>query len=132
MSTYKKEKSEKEWKEILSEEEFKVLRQKGTERPHSGTYNIHSVNGVYSCKGCNEPLFKSTQKFEAGCGWPSFDDAIEGTIDFIKDVSHGMIRTEIVCKNCDGHIGHVFNDGPTATGMRYCVNSISLNFNEDK
>lgn len=131
MSTYNN-KSEKEWRDLLSEDEFHVLRQKGTERPHSGTYNIHSVNGTYSCKGCNTPLFNSNQKFEASCGWPSFDDAIEGTINHIRDVSHGMIRTEIVCSNCGGHLGHIFDDGPTATGMRYCVNSISLNFEKNK
>lgn len=125
-------KSEDEWKAQLTEEEYRVLRLKGTEYPHTGTYNIHSKNGTYSCKGCDTQLFESSQKFEAHCGWPSFDKAINGTIHYVKDSSHGMIRTEIVCANCNGHLGHVFNDGPTETGMRYCVNSISLNFNEDK
>lgn len=125
-------KSEAEWKAQLSEEEFHVLRKKGTERPHSGTYNIHSKNGTYVCKGCDTPLFESTQKFEAHCGWPSFDQAIEGTVNYIRDTSHGMIRTEIVCTNCNGHLGHVFDDGPTETGVRYCVNSIALNFKEQK
>jgi peptide-methionine (R)-S-oxide reductase len=122
--------SEQEWKGKLTEEEFQVLRQKGTERPHSGIYNIHTKNGSYSCKGCDTPLFESLQKFESHCGWPSFDKAIEGKITYIKDNSHGMIRTEIVCTNCNGHLGHVFDDGPTETGVRYCVNSISLKFNE--
>lgn len=131
MSNNKSITSEEYWKTKLSEEEYHVLRQKGTERPHTGEYNIHSKNGTYSCKGCDTPLFESSQKFEAHCGWPSFDKAIEGKITYIKDNSHGMIRTEIICTNCNGHLGHVFDDGPTETGVRYCVNSISLNFQED-
>lgn len=130
MSNYNNTTSEEQWKAKLSEEEFQVLRQKGTERPHTGEYNIHSKNGTYSCKGCDIPLFESSQKFEAHCGWPSFDEAIEGKITYVKDNTHGMIRTEIICTNCNGHLGHVFDDGPTKTGVRYCVNSISLNFQE--
>lgn len=123
----------KDWKSILTEEEYKIMREKGTERPFSGKYNLHFENGVYLCKGCGEPLFDSSSKFDAGCGWPSFDKEIQqGKIKEVLDKSHGMIRVEIICANCDSHLGHVFNDGPTATGLRYCVNSVSLDFNKEK
>tara|TARA_Y100000991_G_scaffold23146_1_gene14836 strand:- start:3883 stop:4368 length:486 start_codon:yes stop_codon:yes gene_type:complete len=125
------EKSDEEWRKILNEEEFRVLRQKGTEYPHSGKYNLHFDNGVYNCNGCNTPLFKSNQKFESNCGWPSFDDAIDGSIKYVDDYSHNMKRTEILCVNCGGHLGHVFNDGPTETGLRYCVNSVSIDFKKN-
>ncbi|MGB0887646.1 MAG: peptide-methionine (R)-S-oxide reductase MsrB [Vicingaceae bacterium] len=119
----------KDWKKELSEEEYRVMREKGTERPFTGEYNMHNENGVYKCKGCNEELFSSESKFDAGCGWPSFDNEIKkGKIKEILDKSHGMIRTEIVCANCDSHLGHVFNDGPTESTLRYCVNSVSLDF----
>lgn len=122
-----------DWKSILTEEEYKIMREKGTERPFSGKYNLHFENGVYLCKGCREPLFDSASKFDAGCGWPSFDKEIQqGKINEVLDKSHGMIRVEIICANCDSHLGHVFNDGPTATGLRYCVNSVSLDFNKEK
>ena len=126
---YPKDKSEKEWKEQLDEQGFDVLRNKGTESPRSGVYNLHFENGSYCCKGCNQPLFLSDQKFESGCGWPSFDEAIEGAVEYKKDTTHNMLRTEILCTQCGGHLGHVFNDGPTPTGVRYCVNSVSLHFN---
>lgn len=123
----------KDWKSILTEEEYKIMREKGTERPFSGKYNLHFENGVYLCKGCGEPLFDSSSKFDAGCGWPSFDKEIQqGKIKEVLDKSHGMIRVEIICANCDSHLGHVFNDGPTATGLRYCVNSVSLDFNKEE
>lgn len=123
----------KDWKSILTEEEYKIMREKGTERPFSGKYNLHFENGVYLCKGCGEPLFDSASKFDAGCGWPSFDKEIQqGKVKEVLDKSHGMIRVEIICANCDSHLGHVFNDGPTATGLRYCVNSVSLDFNKEK
>src|SRR5690606_35758109 len=122
-----------DWKSILTEEEYKIMREKGTERPFSGKYNLHFENGVYLCKGCGEPLFDSASKFDAGCGWPSFDKEIQqGKIKEVLDKSHGMIRVEIICANCDSHLGHVFNDGPTATGLRYCVNSVSLDFNKEE
>ena len=124
----KKDVSEEKWKDILTQEEFKILREKGTESPFSGIYNSHFEDGTYFCVGCNAPLFKSETKFNSGCGWPSFDASIKGSIKYSLDKSLGMIRTEILCNNCNGHLGHVFNDGPTDTGTRYCVNSISLDF----
>jgi|TARA_B100001142_G_scaffold329842_1_gene394671 peptide-methionine (R)-S-oxide reductase len=128
LSDYKVTKTDSEWKEILNDEEYNILREKGTEYPHSGEYNLHFEKGVYNCKGCNSPLFNSNQKFNSDCGWPSFDDAIEGSIEYKNDYSLGMIRVEILCSNCGGHLGHIFNDGPTNTGKRYCVNSVSLDF----
>ena len=125
---YPIEKSEAEWIAELGLEKYKILRQKGTEFPHSGAYNLHYEKGTYVCGGCGEPLFESNAKFDAHCGWPSFDESIPGKVSYIKDVTHGMSRTEIVCTNCGGHLGHVFNDGPTKTAQRYCVNSLSVNF----
>ncbi len=122
-------KSEEEWKKELSPEAYFVLRQKGTERPFSGEYNLHFEAGVYHCRACGEALFSSDSKFNSHCGWPSFDAEIPGgKILKIRDTSHGMIRTEIVCAACGGHLGHVFDDGPTETGIRYCVNSLSIGF----
>ncbi|WP_268846799.1 peptide-methionine (R)-S-oxide reductase MsrB [Flavobacterium aestivum] len=123
-------KSEKEWEEILGSERFKILRQKGTEYPHTGKYNLHYENGTYCCGGCGTSLFESDSKFDAHCGWPSFDKSIPGKVEYIVDNTHGMKRTEIVCANCGGHLGHVFEDGPTKTGQRYCVNSLSIDFKE--
>ena len=123
-------KSEKEWEEELGAERYRILRQKGTEYPHTGKYNLHFENGVYCCGGCGTPLFESNSKFDGHCGWPSFDESIPGTVQYIVDNTHGMKRTEIVCANCGGHLGHVFNDGPTQTGQRYCVNSLSVDFKE--
>lgn len=128
MTKYKINKTEDEWRKELSEEQFRILRKKGTERPHTGVYNLHFEKGTYVCAGCHQKLFESDSKFDAHCGWPSFDKSIKGTVDYVLDKSHGMIRTEIVCSNCGGHLGHVFNDGPTETGTRYCVNSVSINF----
>ncbi len=123
-------KSEEEWKQSLSDEEYFVLRQAGTERPHTGKYNMHFEEGTYLCNACKEPLFESDTKFDAHCGWPSFDQAIEGKVVEKLDRSHGMTRMEILCANCGSHLGHVFNDGPTETGLRYCMNSVSLDFEE--
>lgn len=130
MAKYKVEKSEEEWKKELSEEQYRVLRQKGTEAPHSGKYNLHFESGEYQCAACKSKLFESNQKFESNCGWPSFDDAIEGTIEYVQDRTFGMLRTEILCANCGSHLGHVFDDGPTPTGQRFCVNSASIDFNK--
>ena len=121
-------KSESDWKRDLDDKRYHILREKGTERPFSGEYNLHFIKGTYTCGACNIPLFNSEQKFESGCGWPSFDDAIEEAVTYLLDKSHGMMRTEIVCSNCGSHLGHVFNDGPTKTGQRYCVNSLSIDF----
>lgn len=121
--------SEAEWKQKLSTEEFRVLREKGTERPYSGEYEEHYEAGIYVCKGCNAPLFESKTKFDAGCGWPSFYAAIQKTgIREVEDFSHGMHRIEVQCARCGGHLGHVFPDGPKPTGLRYCINSVSLGF----
>lgn len=127
------DKTEEEWKKELSAQEYYVLRQKGTERPHTGEFNLHFENGDYHCQACKAKLFDSSNKFESGCGWPSFDQAVEGAIEYIRDTSHGMIRTETVCANCGSHLGHVFNDGPQeTTGQRYCINSVSIGFNPEK
>lgn len=128
---FKVNKTDEEWKTELTEEQYYVLRQAGTERPYTGQYNMHFEKGVYTCAGCGEVLFSSDSKFDAHCGWPSFDREIEtGKIIEKLDTSHGMVRTEILCGSCGGHLGHVFNDGPTETGLRYCVNSLSLDFEE--
>lgn len=124
-------KTDEQWKKELSPEQYYVLRQKGTERPHTGALLNHKEDGLYTCAACGNELFKSEQKFDSHCGWPSFDDQIEGAINTTKDSSHGMIRTEITCAKCDGHLGHIFDDGPTETGLRYCVNSLSIGFKKD-
>lgn len=128
-NNFKIVKSADEWKEILTPEQYHVLRESGTERPFTGEFNMHFEKGIYTCAGCGEQLFDGDAKFDAQCGWPSFDREIEnGKIIEKVDRSHGMIRTEILCGSCGGHLGHVFEDGPTETGLRYCVNSLSLGF----
>ncbi|MFN8308498.1 MAG: peptide-methionine (R)-S-oxide reductase MsrB [Chitinophagales bacterium] len=126
-------KTEAEWKHELSEEQYYVLREKGTERPFTGKFNLHKEKGVYCCAACGNELFTDGMKFDSHCGWPSFDREIAGgKIKTFTDTSHGMIRTEIVCAKCGGHLGHLFDDGPTSTGQRYCVNSLSLEFVPEK
>ncbi len=127
-------KTDEEWKKILTEDQYYVLRQKGTEPAYQGKYTMNFEKGMYTCAGCGYELFTSDQKFESHCGWPSFDNEIGGgeRVKKIKDVSHGMIRTEIICARCGGHLGHIFDDGPTKTGQRYCVNSLSINFKPEK
>ncbi|WP_196886729.1 peptide-methionine (R)-S-oxide reductase MsrB [Aureivirga sp. CE67] len=126
MENYPKGKSEEEWKKILSPEEYRILREKGTEYPNTGEYNLSFEDGIYCCAGCHSKLFESGHKFASNCGWPSFDESIEGAIEYKKDRSHGMYRIEVLCANCGGHLGHVFDDGPTETRTRYCINSVSI------
>ena len=121
-------KTDAEWRAILSPEEYRILRQKGTERAFTGKFDHHFKKGTYTCKGCGTALFDSNTKYNSGCGWPAFFKAKENTIAETVDRSYGMIRTEITCKKCDGHLGHVFDDGPNPTGIRYCVNSASMGF----
>jgi methionine-R-sulfoxide reductase len=125
-------KTEQEWKQILTPEQFAIIRQKGTERPFTGKFLVHNDKGVYTCAACGNELFTSEQKFDSHCGWPSFYDEIKGgKIKTVVDKTHGMVRTEIMCAKCDGHLGHVFDDGPNPTGLRYCVNSVSLGFKKE-
>lgn len=119
------------WKKNLDKMSYEVLRNSATEMPFSGEYNMFFEDGLYKCKGCGNVLFESKSKFDSGCGWPSFDECISGSIIYKEDNSLNRTRTEILCSNCDGHLGHVFDDGPTDTGLRYCVNSASLNFKKD-
>lgn len=123
------EKTDAEWRQTLTPEQYAILRQKGTERPYTGKLLNNKEEGVYSCAACGFELFTSDQKYDSHCGWPSFYDAVDkGRIKYVTDLSHGMSRTEIMCARCDGHLGHVFDDGPLPTGQRYCVNSVSINF----
>lgn len=121
--------SEQEWRKRLSPEQYHVLREAGTERAFTGRYADNHDDGIYRCAGCGEPLFDSDSKYESGSGWPSFTAPLEGgKVDEHSDVSHGMRRTEVRCTKCDGHLGHVFPDGPGPEGLRYCMNSAALDF----
>ena len=126
-------KSEEEWRKQLTPEQFHVLREKGTERAFTGKYWDTKTEGTYTCAGCGEPLFSSDTKFDSGCGWPSFFKPLDGVkLVETRDTTHGMIRTEITCAKCGAHMGHVFNDGPAPTGLRYCINSVSIDLEPSK
>jgi len=129
MDTFEINKSDEEWRKLLSPVQFNILRQKGTERPFTGEYDAMFDEGTYYCAACGTELFRSSAKYNSGCGWPAFyEPAINKNIVEKQDYSHGMVRTEVLCAKCGGHLGHVFTDGPQPTGLRYCINSGSLKF----
>jgi peptide-methionine (R)-S-oxide reductase len=124
--------SDEQWRERLDPDAYQVLRHAATERPFTGAFVSNKDTGMYHCAGCGAPLFRSDTKFDSGCGWPSFYEPVTGeNVVNRVDTSHGMTRTEVLCKNCGGHLGHVFEDGPEPTGLRYCINSVALGFDPE-
>ncbi|HVM73561.1 MAG TPA: peptide-methionine (R)-S-oxide reductase MsrB [Candidatus Paceibacterota bacterium] len=130
MTTKPMPENEEGWEKLLTPEQYKVLREKGTEAPFTGEYVHEKADGTYACVACGNPLFSSDAKFDSGTGWPSFDQALPGAVETHVDSSHGMTRTEITCARCGSHLGHIFDDGPTKTGKRYCINSVCLDLEE--
>jgi peptide-methionine (R)-S-oxide reductase len=124
--------SEEEWQTMLTPEQYVVLRERGTEAPFTGEHVHKTADGTYACAACGNPLFSSDAQFDSGTGWPSFDAALPGAIETHADMSHGMVRTEITCARCGSHLGHVFDDGPTKTGKRYCINSVCLDLEAEE
>jgi peptide-methionine (R)-S-oxide reductase len=119
------------FKNKLTPDQYRILREKGTEAPFSGKYVHETTDGTYACVACGNPLFSSKAKFDSGTGWPSFDEALPGAVTFAQDSKLGMNRTEVLCANCGSHLGHVFDDGPTKTGKRYCLNSVCLDLKQE-
>ena len=123
--------TEDEWRRILTAEQYQVMRAHGTEAPGSCALLYEKRAGTFSCAGCGQPLFKSMVKFESGTGWPSFNEPVPGAVETSVDRTHGMVRTEVHCANCGSHLGHVFNDGPPPSHLRYCINGVAMNFEPD-
>jgi peptide-methionine (R)-S-oxide reductase len=119
------------WRSKLTPEQYRILREKGTERPFTGEYLHSDADGKFACAACGNQLFDSDTKFDSGTGWPSFDQALPGAIAYHRDATHGMVRTEVTCAKCGSHLGHVFDDGPTGTGKRYCINSVCLKLEQE-